>query len=333
MARVSFLLDFLAKKLGIKGTSFISLILGFGCNVPAIYSTRTLTSFKERVITSLMIPFMSCSARLPVYALFTSIFFPNNGPMVIMGLYLLGIFVAFVYGYILNRVLVKQESKPFFLELPDYHMPTFLAIYNLMWPKLKDFIVRAGTVILLASVILWIFINLPPNSKPQESILAKSAQKIAPIFEPAGFGKNWEAVAALIPGTVAKEVVISSLGTIYASNVEKEEKIYNFKEDSINIIISLKDAIADSVVSIFRFSKEEEESFESSLTQKIKNSFNPLSAFSYMIFVLLYIPCISTMAAIKHEFGTKWMIFESFLLLLIAYIVSTLFYQISTLVF
>ena len=294
MARISFLLDKLASKIGLKGNGFISLILGFGCNVPAIYSTRSMGTFRERIILALMIPFMSCSARFPIYVLFTSLFFTSYKALIILSLYMLGIFIAFFIAFIANKFLPKNEIKPFFLELPTYHIPTTKAIWNLMWPNIKDFLYRAGSIIVLASVILWGIITLPPKSTPDTSYLAQVSKEITPIFKPLGFGEHWEVVAPLISGTLAKEIVISSMGTIYGVESNKDSSL--------------------------------------TLQQKIHSAFpNSKAAFAYLVFILLYIPCVSTMAAIKSEFGWKLMILEVTILPIIAYIVSFIVYQVLSL--
>ena len=332
MARVSFLLDRVGRTLGIKGNAFISMIIGFGCNVPAVYATRVLTTKRERIITILMIPMMSCSARLPIYALFTAVFFQEHQVLVIMSLYLLGIILALLLGWITNCFLPSEESKPFFLELPTYHMPNIKAVWVLMWPKLKDFIVRAGTVIVLASIILWGIINLPVGTDPQDSYLAQTAKQITPVFKPAGFGEHWEPVAAMIPGTLAKEVVISSLGTIYGMEMKNEITDSTFKEDTITQLQTLKEAFINAFLSIFNIQMEslDSEQQPSTLQHKLKDQFSsPLAAFSYLVFILLYIPCVSTMAAIKTELGMRWMLFETALLPLTAYGMSILVYQLG----
>ena len=334
MSRVSFLLDRLGRSLGIKGNGFISMIIGFGCNVPAVYATRILTTKRERIITILMIPLMSCSARLPIYALFTAIFFQKHQVFIIMSLYLLGISVALLLGWMANRILPATESNPFFLELPAYRMPNMRAVWVLMRPKLKDFIVRAGTVIVMASIVLWGIINLPVGTKPQDSYLAQAAKKITPIFKPAGFGEHWELIAAMIPGTLAKEVVISSLGTIYGVETEdKSTQSSSFKEDTLMQIKALKNALVDAFLQMFSIHIESLSVNQkpNNLQQKLKEQFaSPLAAFSYMVFILLYIPCVSTMAAIKEELGIRWMIFETLFLPLVAYVTSLLIYQIGS---
>lgn len=332
MARVSFLLDRLARTFGVKGSAFIAMIMGFGCNVPAIYATRTLTSRRERIVTALMIPLMSCSARLPIYALFTALFFSEHQVFVIMSIYLLGIVAALLIGTVADRVLPKEEEKPFFLELPAYHMPTFHAVWVLMWPRLKDFIVRAGTVIVAASMILWGVIHLPPGSDVHDSWLAKSAKTVTPLFKPLGFGEAWEPIAALIPGTIAKEVVLGSLGTIYGVETGRSRASAeaNLAEDTLEQLESLKDALVKAGAGMIGILQTEEDSTESDTTlqKRLEAQFGgPLAAYSYMIFVLLYIPCISTLAAIKQEFGWKMALFETLFLPLLAYGASLLFYQ------
>ena len=331
MARVSFLLDKLAQTLGVKGNAFISLIIGFGCNVPAIYATRTLTSKRERIITALMVPLMSCSARLPIYALFTSLFFKENQALVIMSLYFLGIVLAFFIAYITNKFLPKNEIKPFFLELPTYHTPTFRAIWISMKPKLKDFIYKAGSLIVLASVLLWGIINLPLNSNANNSYLAQSAQTITPLFKPVGFGEHWEPVAALIPGTLAKEVVVGSLGTIYGvENQKKSIKKEGVVKDLYFQLTTLFQSLKLSVMNMLTFDIQILQSSQkpSLLMQKLHSQFKTsLDAFSYLVFILLYIPCVSTMAAIKSEFGWKLLGFEIVFLPLFAYMVSFFIYK------
>ena len=332
MSRVSFLLDRIAATIGIKGNAFIALIVGFGCNVPAIYATRTMSSLRERIIATLMIPFMSCSARLPVYALFTSLFFATHQALIISLLYILGIVVAFVVAFIANKLLPQKEHKPFFIELPPYHIPTWRTIWISMWPRLKDFILRAGTLIVIASTIVWALIVLPPSSTPQTSYLSQFAQKISPIFKPIGFGEHWEPVAVLIPGTLAKEVIIGSLGTIYGIESKEEKLSQNELSKDLSIQIKkLLDALNQAIHNIFHlgFQSLENEKASSKLQQKIKEQFgSPWAALSYMVFVLLYIPCVSTLAAIKSEFGWRLMWFEVIFLPLIAYSVSWILYQI-----
>ncbi|WP_300369037.1 ferrous iron transport protein B [Hydrogenimonas sp.] len=338
MARVSFLLDRLARSFGIKGNAFVAMLMGFGCNVPAIYATRTMTSLRERVITSLMIPLMSCSARLPIYALFTALFFRDHQVMIIMSIYLLGFLAALLIAVTADRILPKTEEKPFFLELPTYRLPTLRAIWVLTWPRLKDFIIRAGTVIVAASVILWSVIHLPPGTDVHNSYLAKSAQSVTPLFRPLGFGDHWEPVAALIPGTIAKEVVIGSLGTIYGVESGHPQAVdrFDFLDDATSQLSMLGDAFIASIRNIFTWTIERENAAENSsgLQKALLNQFDgPLNAYSYMIFVLFYIPCISTMAAIKQEFGWKLMSFELLFLPLLAYGASFLFYQTALRIF
>ena len=284
MARVSFIFDHLAQKLGIEGKAFIPLIVAFGCNVPAVYSTRAMDSPRARLITALVTPFMSCSARLMVYIFFVSIFFTDYQAEIVMGLYILGILIALGSSLLLHRLLPFAKEKPYIQELPHYHIPTFSAILRLTLPKLRDFLVRAGTVILLAALVLSLLSNAPDPKNIENSYLARGAKAVAPLFEPLGFGQNWKAVAALLPGTLAKEVVVGSFGTLYSAE-------------------------------------------GGDVKARIAKDFTPLSALSYLIFVLLYIPCIATMAALRSEFGWRVAILETLALPLVAYGASLLFYQ------
>ncbi|WP_353663150.1 ferrous iron transport protein B [Hydrogenimonas sp. SS33] len=331
MARVSFLLDRVAAVLGIKGNAFIALIVGFGCNVPAVYATRTLTSRRERIITALMIPLMSCSARLPIYALFTALFFTEHRALIILSLYGLGVTLALLIGFAANRILPLSDAKPFFLELPTYHLPTGRAIWNSMQPKLKDFLVKAGSVIVMASVILWAVINLPPGSTPQTSWLARSAKTVTPLFRPAGFGDHWEPVAALIPGTLAKEVVIGSLGTIYGVETsEKRVAKAPWLTDLAVQVAKLGDAAVEAGRALLNLPIRTLQASEekSGLRRHLREQFpSPLSAYAYLVFVLLYIPCASTMAALKEELGWRVMLFEVLSLPLLAYGAAVAVYQ------
>jgi len=280
-----------------------------------------------------MIPLMSCSARLPIYALFTALFFTHNQALIIMSLYLIGIIVALIIGFFANRFLPKFDAKPFFLELPTYHLPTVNSVITSIKPKIKDFVVKAGTLIVLASVVLWIVIKLPPNSAPQDSYLAKSAKVITPIFHPIGIN-HWEPVAAVIPGTLAKEVVIGSLGTIYGVENTTQTKLQNsfmqdFKLQMIKLVISFKESLQNIIT--FKITSLSTEKESNKFMQKLHSQFTPLSAFSYLVFVLLYIPCVSTMAAIKEEFGWKLMTFEVLFLPVLAYIIAFIVYRIGLL--
>ncbi|NPA12469.1 MAG: ferrous iron transport protein B [Aquificae bacterium] len=312
MARVAFLMDRFMSTLGLSGKSFIPLIIGFGCNVPAVYSTKTIENPKEKILTVLMIPFMSCGARLTVYAFFTTIFFKEHKTAVIMFLYLLGVVVAIGVAFILQKFYFKGSSMPFILELPPYRLPTLRFLLKNAWVKTKSFLYDAGTFILATSVVIWFLLHIPPNVKNTEnSVFGQISKSIAPVFEPLGFG-NWQSAGALLSGFVAKEVVIATMGNIYAGEVvqEKEEKIpigERLKTAGKEFITANIEAMK-KLAGIFGFKEEggmeERETF---LTKAVRNAFTPLSAFSFLVFLLLYTPCVATVFAIKQELNSwKW---------------------------
>ena len=217
MSRVAFLMDRIMRKIGLSGKAFIPIIMGFGCSAPAIMATRTLESEKDRKMTALIAPLVTCGARLPVYALFASIFFKSNQEFVVMGLYLLGIVVAILIGLLFKNTLFKKDEEPFILELPEYKMPSFKSIILNAWDKSKGFIIRAGTLIFAISIIVWLLTYFNMNGFTEEidtSFLAKLGGIIAPIFKPLGFG-DWQAGVSIITGLAAKEVIIGTMEIVY----------------------------------------------------------------------------------------------------------------------
>ena len=217
MSRVAFLMDRIMRKIGLSGKAFIPIIMGFGCSAPAIMATRTLESEKDRKMTALIAPLVTCGARLPVYALFASIFFKSNQEFVVMALYLLGIVVAILIGLLFKNTLFKKDEEPFILELPEYKMPSFKSILLNSWDKSKGFIIRAGTLIFAISIIVWLLTYFNMNGFTEEidtSFLAKLGGIIAPIFKPLGFG-DWQAGVSIITGLAAKEVIIGTMEIVY----------------------------------------------------------------------------------------------------------------------
>lgn len=287
LARAAFVMDRLMHKLvGLHGKSFIPMILGFGCCVPGVMATRTLENEKDRLLTMLIVPFMSCSARLPVYALFAAAFFSAYQGWVIFSLYVLGIVVAIIVASIFKKTIFKGISAPFVMELPPYRLPTIKGSLIHMWERGYLFIKKAGTLIFAASVIIWILSSLPAGVEyaSQESIIGHIGTFIAPMFAPLGFG-NWESSVALTFGLLAKEIVISTLGSIFGAG-----------EEGVGTII--------------------------------QTTFTPLAAYSFMVFVLLYIPCLATVGAIKRETDSwKWPLFSVAYTLAVAWIVSFIIYQ------
>ncbi|MBS4803779.1 MAG: ferrous iron transport protein B, partial [Clostridium sp.] len=286
MARVAFLMDKLMRKMGLSGKAFIPMIVGFGCTVPAIMSARTLESEKDRKLTALLVPLMSCNARLPVYAIFGAVFFPDHTGLVVAMLYLLGVILAFLLGILFKNTIFKKDEEPFIIELPEYKMPALKSVLKQIYEKAKSFLVKAGTIIFAMSVIIWFLSNFNFSGMVDvnDSILASIGSFIAPIFKPLGFG-NWQSSVSLLTGLLAKETVVASMGVIFAGDLTAVLPLY----------------------------------------------FTAASAISFLVFVLLYTPCISVLGAMKKEYGTKFTIFSSSYQLLLAWIVSFIVYNIANL--
>lgn len=286
LARAAFIMDRLMHKIGLHGKSFIPMLLGFGCNVPAIMATRTLESRKDRILTMLINPFMSCGARLPVYALFAAAFFSEHQGWVIFSLYLLGIMVAIIMGLIFKKTLFKGLSSPFVMELPPYRLPTLKGALIHMWERGSVFLKKAGTLIFLVVIVIWFLSSLPFGVEyaSQNSVIGRIGTFIAPIFKPLGFG-TWQASVALGFGFAAKEVIVGSFGTLYGVS-------------------------------------------EEGLGKALAQTFTPLSAYAFMVFVLLYVPCMAVIAVIKRETNSwKWPIFTVIYTTVIAWSMAFIVYQ------
>jgi ferrous iron transport protein B len=286
MARAAFILDEFMHKLSLHGRSFIPLILGFGCNVPAVMATRTLETRRERMITIMVVPLMSCSARLPIYVLFVGAFFARYRGLVIWSLYSLGIVLAIGAAKIFSKTLFPGETAHFVMELPPYRMPTLRGALLHAWERTREFIKRAGGIILAAAILLWGLSNLPPGVAyaSRDSVLGKLGAAIAPAFRPAGFGE-WQPTVALIAGVMAKEAVVSTLGVLYAAG-------------------------------------------EEGLTNVLRTTFTPLSAYAFMVMSLIYIPCAATVAVIRRETRSwRWTLFAAGYTIILGWLVATLFYQ------
>jgi len=283
MARVAFVLDSLLRKIGLSGKSFVPMLIGFGCTVPAIMATRTLSSDRDRKMTILLTPFMSCSAKVPVYLVFCGAFFPQNTALVISLLYISGIFFAIVAGLVFNKTLFKGESVPFVLELPVYRLPSPKTVIFHLWDKVKDFVNKAFTIIFLGSLVIWFLTNLNWSfhmvETGAESILASIGSIIAPVFSLSGFD-SWQAVAALVSGFAAKEAVISTLSVVLPAGLEAY--------------------------------------------------FTPLTALSFLVFTLLYTPCVAAVAAIRREMESLlWTIGTILFQLISAWLASVLVFQVG----
>lgn len=306
MARAAFIMDKLMHKMGLHGKSFIPMIMGFGCNVPAIMATRTIEDRKSRLLTMLVIPMMSCSARIPVYVILVSAFFSKYAALVLTGLYLLGMIMAVLMAKLFSRFVVKGDSLPFVMELPPYRMPTAKAVLRHTWEKGKEYLKKMGTIILAASIIVWALSYFPTNDdkklQTENSYMAKIGKTIEPVMKPCGF--DWKQSVSLLSGVFAKEVVASTMTVVYATSSEEAEQLEDF----------------------------EAEENESRISQLVSENMTPLSAASMLLFILLYMPCLSTIVAIKNESGKwKWAFFTMAYTIGLAWIASTLLFQIGTL--
>jgi ferrous iron transport protein B len=338
MARAAFVMDRLMHVMGLHGKSFIPMLLGFGCNVPAIYSTRMLENPRDKALTALLVPLMSCGARLPVYVLFAGAFFTAHSGTVLWSLYVMGIVLAVVMGVLFKKTLFRGEAPVFIMELPPYRMPSFRSLMIHTWEKGKHFLIKAGTYIFAVSILVWFLLNLPWGvENKKDSYLGRTGQIIAPVFKPLGFG-NWEASSALVTGVIAKEIVVGTMGEIYVHETEEEAvETPTLREDLKEIGSSFANAALDAstnVVSTFgivSISTEKEEEHVP-IQNVIKSSFSPLSAYAFMAFVLLYMPCVVVAAAMRHEFGTwKWFGIAFAYQMALAWVVAFTIYQGGTL--
>ena len=339
MSRAAFVMDRFMRVVGLHGKSFIPMILGFGCAVPAIYATRTIASWRDRALTALLVPLMSCSARLPVYVVFGLAFFGSRAGTVIWAMYALGILVAMLAGMVFTRTILKPDvSSAFVLELPPYRQPSMKSVSIHMWENTREFVRKAGTTILSASVVMWLLLNLPWGvSDRRESYFGKVSGVIAPIFTPLGFG-NWETSGALVSGFMAKEIVVSTMSQIYLGGEEAAvEEPTTLGEDLSGIGLGFVDAtvrsgkILVSIIPGVDLINEDTQSEDTALSLALREHFTPLSAASLLVFVLLYVPCVATLGAIKQEFGTSWAWISAVYQTAVAWIAAMLVYQVGSL--
>ena len=311
MARAAFIMDKLMHRIGLHGKSFIPYIIGFGCGVPAIMATRTLENPKDRILTILTVPFMSCSARLPVYLLLVSAFFDHHQGLVLMSIYLIGILVAIITATVLNKTVFKNASDQFVMELPPYRIPTLRNTLVHMWDKSAQYLKKMGTVILLASIIIWALGYFPRPTEEmtlaqqtENSYIGRIGHAVEPVVRPLGF--DWKMGVSLVTGLAAKEIVVSSLGILY--NDEPTTAATEGESDS-RLVESLR-AQTDELGQPF---------------------FTPLKAYTFMLFILLYFPCIAAISAIAREAGRKWACFSVLYTTCVAWIVSFAVWQIGNL--
>ena len=355
MARAAFVMDRFMRSIGLPGKAFVPLIVGFGCNVPAVMATRTLENERERKLTILMNPFMSCGARLPVYALFVAAFFPSNGQNLVFALYLIGIIVAILTGLLMKHTILSGESSGFMMELPPYHMPTLKGIMLRTWDRVRLFIKEAGQVIVVMVLVINVLSAIGTDGSighenSNDSVLAVISKTATPVFAPMGISEdNWPAVLGIISGVLAKEVVVGTLDTLYsqlaredAGNADAEEE-FDFWQ-AINTAFAtvpenlsgLGDMFGDPLqmnvgdIHSLEAAAAAQEVDNATFGAMVKRFDGQAGAFAYLLFILLYFPCVAVIGAITREAGTSWAVFVALWTTAIAYITATSFYQIST---
>ena len=302
MARAAFIMDRLMHKIGLHGKSFIPMIMGFGCNVPAIMATRTIESRKSRLITTLIIPFMSCAGRMPVYILLAGAFFPKYAGLVLLGMYALGIFVAIIAAKIFSRFF-KEDDLPFVMELPPYRVPTAKSIFRHTWEKGKQYLQKMSGVILICSMVIWFLGYFPnhnnydtPQQQQEHSFIGYVGKAMEPALEPLGF--DWKMGVGIVAGVGAKELVVSTLGVMYADD----------------------EPVATEAID------------ETRLQRALIKSVTPAGALAYMVFILLYFPCIATFIAIKNETGGwKWALLTAVYTIILAWLMAFATFHIASL--
>jgi ferrous iron transport protein B len=342
MARAAFIMDKLMHKIGLHGKSFIPMLMGFGCNVPAVMATRTLENRKDRLLTMLIIPFMSCSARLPVYILLISVFFEKNQGLVMLSIYFIGVLIATIMAILFNKILFKKRDIPFVMELPPYRLPTLRNLGTHTWNKSVQYLTKMGTIILMASILVWALGYFPRNvtyskdydaqivqvqqdftltdemkeeqtnqlqidkeaERLENSYIGRFGHFITPVIKPLGY--DWKIGVSILTGMAAKEIVVSSMGVLYQSDLEADESS-----------IALK-------------TKLKEQTFTSG-DRAGQNVFSPLIAYSFMVFILIYFPCIAVLVAIRREAGLQWALFTAVYTTVLAWIAAFCIYQIGSL--
>lgn len=345
MSRAAFVLDKVMQKIGLPGKAFVPLVLGFGCNVPAIMATRTLDQERERKLAASMAPFMSCGARLPVYALFAAAFFPESGQNVVFSLYILGIVAAVFTGLVLKKTLYPGSSDSLVMEMPDYELPTLQNVLIKTWQKLKRFVLGAGKTIVIVVTLLSFLNSMGTdgsfgNEDSENSVLSKASQVITPVFAPIGIEEdNWPATVGIITGIFAKEAVVGTLNNLYAPSdtgdeefdlvASLEEAVMSIPENLMGL--SYSDPLGIEVGDLTDSSAvAEEQEVDSSIFGNLKQHFiSGNAAFAYLIFILLYTPCVAAMGAYVREFGAKYARFIAVWTMALAYGAAALYYQVT----
>lgn len=354
MARAAFVMDRAMRAIGLPGKSFVPLIVGFGCNIPAIMAARTLEHRRDRIMTILMAPFMSCGARLPVYALFAAAFFAKNGQNIVFALYLIGILVAVLTGFLLKTTLLKGESAPFVMELPLYHVPTFGTVVRRAWDRLRDFVINAGQVIVPMVMVLSLLNAIGTDGSfghedSENSALAAVGRKIVPVFAPMGLkDENWQAAVGLFTGILAKEAVVGTLNTLYASAdaanagpltaapLSLGTKLVDAVKTIPANLGELGSSLADPLGLDIGYVNDQAAAAEklnasSGVFRAMQARFDgAIGAFAFLLIILLYTPCVAANGAVRNEIGFGWMTVTAAWTFFTGYSAAVVFYQLGT---
>ncbi len=345
MARAAFVMDRLMRSVGLPGKSFVPLIVGFGCNVPAVMAARTMDTHKDRLLTIAMAPFMSCGARLSVFALFAAAFFADNGATMVFALYILGIAMALLTGLALKNTLFKPELTPFVMELPAYHIPTVKGVLIKTWERLKSFSMRAGKTIIIVVTVLSFLNSIGTdgsfgNQNNEKSVLSGIARVATPVLAPMGVqSDNWPATVGIITGIFAKEAVVGTLDALYSPDVIADDRQYNLPNLLLESLLTIPDNLANVAnnlldplgLNLIGADQGEEQGVHSGTFSAMELLFgSQLAAFSYLVFVLLYTPCVATLGAMVREAGIKWMMFVAIWSTGLAYTTAVLVYQLGS---
>ncbi len=347
LARAAFVVDSVMQKIGLPGKAFVPLIVGFGCTVPAVMSARVLDSERERITTVMMSPFMSCGARLPVYALFAAAFFPDNGQNLVFLLYLIGIAAAIFTGFLLKKTVLAGSSSLNIMELPKYEVPALIDISKRVWQRTKGFVTGAGKTIVIVVCLLNFLNSIGSDGQfghqdSEQSILSQGAKVVMPVLAPLGVKEeNWQAGVGIITGIFAKEVLVATFNNLYSPQDGEEESAPSLVDSWYEAIGTIKDnllgiapedplSISVGEVSDLAVAAQEQE-VEVSTYHIMQAAFaGKLGAFSYLLFILLYTPCVAAMGAIKSEVGSRWASFAALWSFTLAYLTATLCYQVGT---
>jgi len=351
MARAAFVMDRAMRGVGLQGKSFLPMLVGFGCTVPAVYATRTLENERDRILTAVLVPFMSCGARLPVYVVIASVFFPRYAGLAVFAMYVLGIVVAMIVGFLLKRSLLPVSNPtPAIMEMPPYRLPTLRSTWFQTWNRTRAFLRDAGTIIFATTIVVWFLMAIPVggtgsfgDTGVDDSAFAAAAGFVAPALAPAGFG-SWEAAGSIMSGFVAKEVVVSTMAQVYGveePTVSDEPAVF----DSVTEIgAGFGRAIVDAAKAIpgivgISWSSASDDEPSGALATSIRVGFEETSgghgaaaALAFMVFILVYTPCVAAVSAIRHEVGTRWMWLSIIGQTVLAWLMAVAVFQIGKLV-